>query len=166
MFTGRIPPRPDLKDLARMLTAQVQAAHRQITNALIPPGEPGQRDWQVARPYRRRHLAAHAAASGYLDDLASDPGFLLSVDRGAVLAQRANLHTPGGRRALAAFDLGLHDWEAATFAARLDRLTANAAAYRHTRSVRHAGTQGASGRFTGQRGQARNTDGWPVMTAL
>ena len=144
LFTGRIPPRPDLKDLARMLTAQVQAAHRQITNALIPPGEPGQRDWQVAGPYGRRHLAAHAAASGYLDDLASDPGFLLSVDRGAVLAQRANLHTRGGRRALAAFDLGLHDWEAATLAARLDRLTANAArvqAHALSAACRDAGSE-------------------------
>ena len=66
---------------ARMLTAQVQAAHRQITNALIPPGEPGQRDWQVAGPV----LAAGTwprmpLPRGYLDDLASDPGFLLSVD--------------------------------------------------------------------------------------
>ena len=47
LFTGRIPPRPDLESPARMLTAQVQAAHRQITSALIPPGE---RDWQVAGP--------------------------------------------------------------------------------------------------------------------
>ena len=144
LFTGRIPPRPDLKDLARMLTAQVQAAHRQITIAVIPPGEPGQRDWQVVGPYARRHLATHAAASGYLDDLASDPGFLLSVDRGAVLAQRANLHTPGGRRALAAFDLGLHDWEAATLTARLDRLTANAArvqAHALSAACRNAGSE-------------------------
>ena len=127
LFTGRIPPRPDLESPARMLTAQVQAAHRQITSALLPPGEPGERDWQVAGPYARRHLATHAAACGYLDALASDPGFLLTADPGAVLAQRANLRTPGGRRALAAFDLGLHDWEAATPAARLGHLAANAA---------------------------------------
>ena len=59
--------------------------------------------------------------------MASDPGFLLAADPGAVLAQRANLRTPDGKRALAAFDLSLHDWEAATPATRLDRLTANAA---------------------------------------
>ena len=102
-------------------------AHQQITSALTPPGEPGGRDWDTAGPYARHHLAAHAAACGELDALASDPGFLLAADPGAVLAQRANLRTPDGKRALAAFDLSLHDWEAATPAARLDRLAANAA---------------------------------------
>ena len=110
-----------------MLTAQVQAAHRQITSVLIPPGEPGERDWDAAGSYAREHLAAHAAACGELDTLAIDPGFLLAADPGAVLAQRANLRTPDGKRALAAFDLSLHDWDAATPAARLDRLAANAA---------------------------------------
>ena len=81
----------------------------------------------MAGPYARNHLAAHAAACGELDNLASDPGFLLAADPGAVLAQRANLRTPDGKRALAAFDLSLHDWEAATPATRLDRLAVNAA---------------------------------------
>ena len=30
-------------------TAQVRAAHQQITSALIPPGEPGDRDWDHGR---------------------------------------------------------------------------------------------------------------------
>ena len=127
LLTGNVPARPDLQNPARMLAAQVQAAHRQITGALTPPGEPGERDWDAAGPYVRQHLAAHAAACGELDALASDPGFLLAADPAAVLAQRANLRTPDGKRALAAFDLSLHDWEAATPTTRLDRLAANAA---------------------------------------
>ena len=127
LLTGDIPARPDLQSLALMLSAQVRAAHRQITGALTPPGEPGERDWDAAGPYTRQHLAAHAAACSDLDSLASDPGFLLAADPGAVLAQRAHLRTPDGKRALAAFDLSLHDWDTATPAARLDRMAANAA---------------------------------------
>ena len=121
------PARPDLQSPGRVLSAQVRKAHQQITSALTPPGEPGGRDWGTAGPYARSRLAAHAAACGELDALASDPGFLLAADPGAVLAQRAHLHTPDGKRALAAFDLSLHAWDAATPAARLDWLGANAA---------------------------------------
>ena len=130
LLTGNIPPRPDLDNPVRMLTAQVRAAHRQITSVLTPPGEPGERDWDRAGPYARDHLAAHAAVCGALDALASDPGFLLMADPGAVLAQRASLRTPDGKRALAAFDLSLHGWDATTPTARLDRLAANAARVR------------------------------------
>jgi len=133
-----------------MLTAQVQAAHQQITSALTPPGEPGERDWDTAGPYARHHLAAHAAACGELDTLASDSGFLLTADPGAVLAQRANLRTPDGKRALAAFDLSLHDWDAATPTARLDRLAANAARV-------HAAALAATCAIAG--------DEWPVRWA-
>ena len=127
LLTGHVPPRPDLDSPARLLAAEVRAAHRQITSALIPPGEPGERNWDVAGSYAGQHLAAHAAACGELDALVGDPGFLVTVDPGPVLAQRANLRTPEGKRALAAFDLSLHGWQATTRAARLERLAANAA---------------------------------------
>ena len=127
LLTGNIPARPDLDSPVRVLAAQVQIAHRKITSALTPPGEPGERAWDAAGSYARQHLAAHAAACGELDALASDPGFLLAADPGAVLTQRANLRTPNGRRALAAFDLSLHHWETLSPAFRLDRLAANAA---------------------------------------
>ena len=127
LLTGSIPPRPDLQSPARMLAARVQAAHQQITSALIPPGEPGERAWDVAGPYARQHLAAHAAVCGELDTLASDPGFLLAADSGAFLAQRTSVRTLDGKRSLAAFDLSLHAWDAASPTARLDRLAANAA---------------------------------------
>ena len=82
LLTGRIPARPDLQSPARVLAAQVRIAHQQMTSALTPPGEPGGRDWDTAGPYARSHLAAHAAACGELDALASDPGFLLAADPG------------------------------------------------------------------------------------
>ena len=136
LLTGNVPLRPDLESAARMLAARVQAAHRQIASALIPPGEPGERNWAAAGPYARHHLAAHAAACGELDTLAADPGFLLAADPGAVLAQRARLRTPDGKRALAAFDLSLHDWDATVPAARMGRLSANAARVRATSLAR------------------------------
>ncbi len=127
LLTRNIPARPDLDSTARMLAAQVRAAHCQITSALTPPGEPGQRTWDTAGPYARQHLAAHAAACGVLDALASDPAFLLTADPFAVLAQRMHLRSPDGQRALAAFELSLHDWDADSPATRLDRLSVNAA---------------------------------------
>ena len=108
LLTGNIPARPDLQSLARMLTTQIGVAHRQITSALTPPGEPGERVWDETGPYARQHLAAHAAFCIELDNLASDPGFLLAAYPGAVLAQRADVHTLDGKRALAAFELSLH----------------------------------------------------------
>ena len=132
LLTGNIPVRPDLQSPARMLGAYVRAAHRQITGALTPPGKPGRRGWDKTGSYARHHLAAHAAAVGELDSLVSDPGFLLAAEPGAILAQRAQLRTQGGKRALAAFDLSLYYWDAARPAARLDGLAANAARVRAT----------------------------------
>ncbi|MEU4541506.1 caspase family protein [Streptosporangium sp. NPDC023825] len=37
----------------------------------------GKRKWNLAHPYIRDHLATHAAAAGLLDELVSEPGFLL-----------------------------------------------------------------------------------------
>ena len=45
----------------------------------VPPGAAGP-DWPRAPSYIRRHLAAHAAAAGLLDDLLEDPLYLLTVD--------------------------------------------------------------------------------------
>ncbi len=44
-----------------------------------------------------------------------------------MLAQRTHLRTPDGKRALAAFDLSLQDWDAASPAGRLACLSVNAA---------------------------------------
>ena len=55
---------------------------RELVEALmraVPPGAAGP-DWAHAPSYIRRHLAAHAAAAGLLDDLLEDPLYLLTVD--------------------------------------------------------------------------------------
>jgi WD40 repeat protein len=64
--------------------AQVQ---RPITEALIasvPAGPDGRRNWLAAHPYVLRHLGAHAAAAGYVDDLLTDAGFLVAADPDSV----------------------------------------------------------------------------------
>ena len=55
---------------------------RELVEALmraVPSGTAGP-DWAHAPSYIRRHLAAHAAAAGLLDDLLEDPLYLLTVD--------------------------------------------------------------------------------------
>jgi WD domain, G-beta repeat len=126
LLTGSIPQRPDLQSTAGLLAAQTRAAHQRITSALTPPGKPGERNWDAAEPYARHHLAAHAADCGELDVLVSDPGFLLTTDPTAILAQRTKLHTPGGKRAMAAFEFSLGNRESFTPAALVSRLAANA----------------------------------------
>jgi hypothetical protein len=158
LLTGNVPPRPDLDSMARVLAAQVRAAHRQIAGALTPPGAPGERDWDGAGPYARDHLAAHAAACGGLDALASDPGFLMAADPGAVLAQRPRLRTPDGRQALAALDLSLHDWGTSP-AIRADRLAANAARVRAAVLTSACAAAGGDWPAAGRHGPARGTEG-------
>ncbi|MFC4149874.1 WD40 repeat domain-containing protein [Micromonospora mangrovi] len=119
--------RPDVAGLARQLAAQVRLAHRAITDGLTPPGALDARDWRSAGSYARHHLAAHAAVAGSLDALVCDPGFLLAASPGSIVARRDSLHTPDGKRALAAFELSLYDWVPSADAQNLTRLAANAA---------------------------------------
>jgi WD40 repeat protein len=127
LLTGSVPAgRPDLADLAQMLAARARMANERIATALAPSGARSERDWDSCSHYARRHLAAHAAACGDLDTLVCDPGFLLAADPGSILAERGKLHTSDGRRALAAFDLAINDWESFP-AGRLACLALNAA---------------------------------------
>jgi hypothetical protein len=134
LLTGNVPPgcRPDVRDLAGAFAAQARLAHQRITLALIPAGVAGERIWQDAGPYTWKHLAAHAAASGVLDDLVSDPGFLTAASPDTVLVQRGRLQTQEGKRALAAFDLCLNRWESGSSAGAsgIEHLAANAARVR------------------------------------
>jgi WD40 repeat protein len=55
--------------------------------ATVPPlGDVAKRDWQLASPYVRAHLAEHAAAGGLLDENLADPLFLLTADVGRLLS--------------------------------------------------------------------------------
>ena len=65
--------RPEAKETRRQ---------RELMGALIravPAGAAGP-DWAHAPSYIRRHMAAHAAAAGLLDDLLKDPLYLLTAD--------------------------------------------------------------------------------------
>ena len=66
-----------------------RADQQAITAALIglvPFRQGGARDWAAAHPYTRAHLATHAARAGRIDDLLTDPGYLLAAGRPQLLA--------------------------------------------------------------------------------
>lgn len=70
---------------AEALTADLdQRARAEAARALldlVPSGPDGTgRDWASAYPYLLRHLAAHAAHTDVLDELALDPAYLLAAD--------------------------------------------------------------------------------------
>jgi WD40 repeat protein len=74
--------------------AQVQ---RPITDALlasVPVDPDGRRNWLAAHPYVLRHLGAHAAAAGYVDDLLADAGFLVAADPDSVRRAAAAASPP------------------------------------------------------------------------
>lgn len=57
---------------------------RTITEVLVEDTR-SRGGWRHARDYTRRHLAAHAAVAGALDDLVTDPEFLVVAERHALL---------------------------------------------------------------------------------
>ncbi|WP_327025195.1 hypothetical protein [Micromonospora sp. NBC_01739] len=121
-----------------------QTAHRAITIWLTPPTSAGtgRRDWSGIDEYTRLRLPAHAAAAGMLDELMSDPGFLLSCPPSQILPHRHTLATPDAVAAAAALESAatsewsswsddkrawwLHVWASKTRSTRLaDTLTAD-----------------------------------------
>jgi hypothetical protein len=82
------------------------APHDAITRALLqgvvrtPAGE---RDWRAAHPYVRAHLGTHAARCGHLDDLLSDPGFLLAAEPDPLLRALPMVRDQQARRASAIY---------------------------------------------------------------
>jgi WD40 repeat protein len=74
----------------------------------VPQGQPGVRDWAAASAYVRRHLAAHAAAAGDLDDLLLDPGFLLTAHPPGLLAVLSEARSQAARQASAAYQRVVH----------------------------------------------------------
>ena len=124
--------REDLAGLAEMFAYQARRAHAAITAGLVPPGEPGRRAWQDCGSYAVRHLAGHAAACGRLEELVTDPGFLVTAQPEGMLGNRDTIHTDQGRRALAAIELSLDRWNDIPQRGRLQRLAVNAARMRAT----------------------------------
>ena len=88
-----------------LIVSRDQAAdQRAIATALtahVPRRHNGRPDWPSSHPYTLAHLATHAARAGGIDDLAQDPGFLLTADPLELIAA---LDTITGRPAHAAAD--------------------------------------------------------------
>jgi WD40 repeat protein len=77
-----------------------------ITAALLetmPRSAAGGRDWRTAHPYLRAHLATHAARSGDLDELLTDPGFLLAAEPDGLLRVLTTTRDPQSRRTAAVY---------------------------------------------------------------
>ena len=74
-----------------------EQSHRVIALTLIdsvpPLADGGGKDWRLASPYVRTHLAEHAAGGGVLAELVNDPLYLLCADPGRLLSVLA---THGG----------------------------------------------------------------------
>ena len=97
------------EQFAEYLRAAVSPAlaHQRITSALldrVPLAPDGRREWLAAAPYIRTHLATHAAAAGMLDQLASDPGFLLASDPGRLVPALATVTSQEARKSASAFE--------------------------------------------------------------
>ena len=83
-----------------------QADQQAITDALIalvPPRAGGARDWAAAHSYTRTHLATHAARAGRLDELLTDPQFLLAADQQRLLDALPAARSASAVRAAAAY---------------------------------------------------------------
>ena len=76
--------------------------HRAIARVLtdrVPIGAHGNADWSRAHPYTLRHLATHATAGGTLDDILTDPDYLVHADPDQLTP---HLHHAAGEPALLA----------------------------------------------------------------
>ncbi|MGD0068605.1 MAG: caspase family protein, partial [Streptosporangiaceae bacterium] len=76
--------------------------------SLVPPGEGGARDWLGAHPYIRAHLATHAAQAGCIDDLLTDPAYLLAAGRPQLLATAGAARSKPARAAADAYRRAAH----------------------------------------------------------
>ena len=92
--------------------AQARRIQEQVVNALIatvPLADDGtRRDWFAAVPYVRLHLATHARASGQLESLIEDPGFLLASGQLALLSAFPAIRSEEGRRIRTAYEQVAH----------------------------------------------------------
>ncbi|MGW3289613.1 hypothetical protein ACWDR3_33735 [Streptomyces sp. NPDC001002] len=77
--------------------APVHAAFAHALASCVPFSLEGTRDWRRAHPYILRHLAVHAAGGGVLDELVTDPGFLVHSSPDALLSHLHTLRSDAAR---------------------------------------------------------------------
>jgi WD40 repeat protein len=85
--------------LRRTAPANIQDQVVKALINLIPD-----KDWSSADPYIRAHLATHAAMCDRLDELVTDAGFLLAVERSALLRALPAVQREPARRARFAYE--------------------------------------------------------------
>ncbi|WP_158854075.1 caspase family protein [Saccharothrix deserti] len=101
--------------LAEHLRAQYRlgawGAQTRITEALVATvrhDTDGLADWFSAHRYLQIHLATHAAASGRLDELVDDPGFLLFADQLSLLRAFRQVGSERAQQARNAYEQVAH----------------------------------------------------------
>jgi len=79
-----------------------------LTEHVARSADGGGRDWKRAHPYIRAHLATHAAAAGKLDELLTDPRFLLNAEPVRLLSAALAVQSSGTRAAVATYLRAFH----------------------------------------------------------
>lgn len=118
------------------------------------------RDWRLAHPYVRRHLATHAVGTPALDGLVADPGFLLAAEQDRLLAALPAVQDEAATQLRTAYLLVARDL-------RLERDWSTRAAYLAVGALR-TGAPGASDRLAAYRAEAPwwpRTMVWRRLTA-
>lgn len=71
----------------------------------VPRDREGDLDWERAHPYALRHLPEHAAAAHRLDEIVTDPRFLVTVDPEGLLPVLHTIERERGRQASHVYQL-------------------------------------------------------------
>ena len=91
----------------------IQLHLSQALIASVPQAPDGTgKQWLLANRYVRRHLPAHAAAAGRLDDLLLDPMFLVAAIPSGLLPFLRAADDREARRASRLYKMAAHDWDA------------------------------------------------------
>ena len=87
-----------------------QEIQRRITEALrsVPDSPAGGKDWASAPAYIRTHLANHAAEAGLLDNLLTDPFFLLAAEPEQLLRQLGRARSDPALAAAKVYQQSVH----------------------------------------------------------
>lgn len=97
--------------LRRTCRLKAREAQSRVIDGLlasVPGATDGELDWLSAHPYVRAHLATHAVGAGRLDELVSDPAFLLAAEQLALLRAFPHVGCEAARLARNAYEQSAH----------------------------------------------------------
>ncbi|MEU2058030.1 caspase family protein [Streptomyces bungoensis] len=110
-----------------------QAVHAAFTDTLItrvPYRIDGTRNWSLAHPYTLRHLPYHAAAAHRLDEVVTDPGFLVHADPDVLVPALRTVRSSEAQAAATVYRASLDQHRRAAPAVRHYVLARDAARHR------------------------------------